>query len=85
MYDEIHAYQDGFLAKSVLIDWMTWQMYDHMDTEFKIGGMSYDKGWQWWLTTPGKHSPDTPMLTAIFECKSRVCVKSAIESHTSWL
>src|SRR5215471_14627311 len=22
MYDEVHAYQEGFLAKSVLVDWM---------------------------------------------------------------
>jgi hypothetical protein len=86
MYDEVNAYQNGFLAKSVLIDWMTWQMYDHMDTDFKIGGMSYDNGWRWWLTTPGRHHSYTPMLEAIFACKNQDCVKGAIESHVrpSW-
>jgi hypothetical protein len=79
MYDEIHAYHDGFLAENVVIDWMTWQMYDHTNG-LKIGGVSYENGWQWWLTTPGQHHSDTPMLKAIFSCHDRDCVKRAIES-----
>ena len=78
IYDEIHAYRDGFLAKDVLVDWMTWQMYDHMDGEFKIGGVSYDNGWQWWLTTPAKYHQNTPILKKIFACNDRECVKDAI-------
>src|SRR5262249_12214463 len=35
LYDEMHAYQNGFLEKNVSVDWMTWQMYDHMGGEFK--------------------------------------------------
>ena len=82
IYDEIHSYRDGFLAEDALVDWMTWQMYDHRDGQFKIGGLSYDEGWRWWLTTPGKHSRYTPMLREIFACcKGGQCVKDAIEYH----
>jgi hypothetical protein len=79
IYDEIHAYQNNFLEKKVLVDWLTWQMYDYMNGEFKIGGVSYVDGWQWWLTTPGKHHQNTPILKKIFACKDKECVKDAIE------
>jgi hypothetical protein len=81
MYDEVHAYHDGFLAEDVLVDWMTWQMYDHMNGDFKIGAVSYESGWEWWLTTPGKYHTYTPMLTDIFKCDNRDCVKRAIDSR----
>jgi hypothetical protein len=79
MYDEMHAYQNGFLEKNVIVDWMTWQMYDHVGGEFKIGRVSYDDGWQWWLTTPAKYHQNTPIMKKIFACKDRECVKGAIE------
>jgi hypothetical protein len=53
VYDEIHAYRDGFLAEDAFVDWMTWQMYDYKGGQFRIGGVSYDEGWRWWLGTPG--------------------------------
>jgi hypothetical protein len=88
IYDEIQAYHDGFLAKDVLVEWITWQMYDRTEGKFEIGGVSYEDGWQWWLTTPGKHSPYTPMLEDIFaRCKERKCVQRDIETKISpsWL
>src|SRR6266852_908660 len=62
IYDEIHAYQENFLEKEVIVDWLSWQMYDYMNGESKIGGVSYANGWQRWLTTPARHSPNTPIL-----------------------
>jgi hypothetical protein len=78
IYDEIHAYQENFLEKEVIVDWLSWQMYDYMNGESKIGGVSYANGWQRWLTTPAKYSPNTPILKEIFACKDRECVKDAI-------
>jgi hypothetical protein len=77
-YDEINAYQNNFLDKNVLVDWLTWQMYDYMGGEFKIGGVSYDEGWQRWLSTPAKYHQHTPMLKKIFACKDKECVKDVI-------
>jgi hypothetical protein len=79
MYDEINAYQNNFVEKEVVVEWLAWQMYDYTGGEFKIGGVSYDNGWQWWLTTPAKHHQYTPMLKKIFTCKDKECVKDAIE------
>jgi len=78
IYDEIHAYQENFLEKEVIVDWLSWQMYDYMSGEFKIGGVSYVNGWQWWLTTPAKYHQNTPILKKIFACNDRECVKDAI-------
>jgi hypothetical protein len=78
IYDEIHAYQQNFLEKEVIVDWLSWQMYDYMSGEFKIGGVSYVNGWQWWLTTPAKYHQNTPILKKIFACNDRECVKDAI-------
>jgi hypothetical protein len=84
IYDEIRAYDDGFVTEDVFVGWITWQMYDHMNGEFKIGGVSYDEGWRWWLTTPGQYSPYTDMLKEIFKCcKERACVKDIIEYRMS--
>jgi len=83
IYDEINAYQNNFLDKEVLVGWLTWQMYDYIGGEFKIGGVSYDNGWQWWFTTPAKHHQYTPMLKKIFACKDKECVKDAIERQTA--
>src|SRR6516162_3685992 len=83
MYDEINAYQDKFLDKEVLVGWLTWQMYDYTGGEFKIGEVSYDNGWQWWLTTPAKHHQYTPMLKKIFTCKDKECVKDTVERQTA--
>jgi uncharacterized protein DUF4062 len=79
MYDEIHAYQENLLPKKVLVEWMTWQMYEYTGGEFKIGGVSYDNGWQWWLSTPAKHHEYTPIMKKIFACKDKECVKDVIE------
>jgi hypothetical protein len=79
IYDEIHAYQNNFLEKEVLVDWLTWQMYDYKNGEFKIGGVPYDNGWQWWLTTPAKYHENTPIMKQIFACKDKECVKGAIK------
>jgi hypothetical protein len=78
IYDEVHAYQEGFLEKEVIVDWLSWQMYDYMNGEFKIGGVSYADGWQWWLTTPAQHHQNTSILEKIFKCKERECVKDVI-------
>jgi hypothetical protein len=78
-YDEINAYRNNFLDKNTLVDWLTWQMYDYMGGEFKIGGVSFDEGWQWWLSTPAKYHEYTPMLKKIFACRDKECVKNVIE------
>jgi hypothetical protein len=83
MYDEVNAYQNKFLDKEVLVGWLTWQMYDYTGGEFKIGEVSYDNGWQWWLTTPAKHLQYTPMLKKIFTCKDKECVKDTVERQTA--
>ena len=83
MYDEINAYQNNFLDKEVLVEWMTWQMYDYMGGEFKIGGVLYDSGWQSWLATPAKHHQYTPIMKKIFACKDKECVKDVIETTNS--
>jgi len=83
IYDEINAYQNNFLDKEVLVGWLTWQIYDYIGGEFNIGGVSYDNGWQWWLTTPAKHHQYSPMLKKIFACKDKECVKDAIERQTA--
>jgi hypothetical protein len=78
VYDEIHAYQENFLEKEVIVDWLSWQMYDYMNGESKIGGVSYVNGWQRWLTTPAQYHPTTPILAKIFACTNRECVKDTI-------
>jgi len=78
IYDEIHAYQNNFLDEKVFLNWMTWQMYEYSGGEFKIGGVSYDNGWQSWLTTPAKHHEYTPIMAKIFVCDKKECVKDTI-------
>jgi hypothetical protein len=78
MYDEIKVYQEKLLSKEVLVDWMTWQMSEYTSGEFKIGGVSYDDGWQWWLTKAKDHEY-TPIVKKIFACKDKECVKDVIE------
>lgn len=78
MYDEIYAYKEKLLPKETLVDWMTWQMNEYTVGEFKIGGVSYDSGWQRWLTK-AKHHEYTPIIKKIFACKDKECVKDAIE------
>jgi len=79
MYDEINAYRENLLPKKTLVDWMTWQIYEYMDDEFNIGGVSYDDGLQWYLTK-AKHHEYTPIVKKIFACKDQKCVEGVIES-----
>jgi hypothetical protein len=80
MCDEIKAYQQKVLSKEDLVEWMTWQMYEYTGGEFKIGGVSYDNGWQRWLTRPAsEHHEYTPIIKKIFGCKDKECVKDVIE------
>ena len=79
MYDEIYAYQNNILDKEVLIEWMSWQMYDYSGREFTIGGVSYDNGWQSWLATPAKQDQYTPIMKEIFACENKECIRGAIE------
>jgi hypothetical protein len=79
MYDEMHAYQNNFLDQKVLVDWMTWQMYEHGGGEFTIGAVSYDDKWQWWLTTPAQYHEYSVVMKKIFACKDKECVRDAIE------
>jgi hypothetical protein len=44
-----------------------------------IGGVSYENGWQWWLTTPAKYHENTPIMKTIFSCKDKECVKGAVK------
>src|SRR5262249_60158927 len=82
MYDEIYAYKEKLLPKETLVDWMTWQMNEYTVGEFKIGGGSYDNGWQRWLTKAKHHEP-TPIIKKKFACKDKEGVKNAIERQTA--
>jgi hypothetical protein len=78
MYDEISAYQNNFLDKRVLVEWMTWQMYEFRGGKFKIGGVSYQDGWKEWLATPAQHHKSTLIVQKIFECSNDECVRHAL-------
>jgi hypothetical protein len=78
MYDEVSAYQDSFLAKKLLVDWMTWQMHEFGRNDFRIGAVSYQEGWKAWLATPAEHHRLTPVMQRIFACENENDVRRAI-------
>jgi len=83
MYDEMYAYQNNFLDKEVLVEWLSWQMYDYTGGQFTIAEVSYNSGWQSWLATPAKYHQYTPIMKTIFACKDKECVRGAIDSVKS--